>query len=88
MPKRMSRKSRKSRKSQRQRGGIAPVTAPATILSPAEQARIFLNPQVDDMSLQHLYPDSRTPLLNTAVRDSMMVPQWQPYRTIPYGIVP
>ena len=61
--------SRRAHKSiRRVKGGMAPVDAPATILPFDEQAKIFLYPQIDDMRHSHNFANSRTPLLNTAVK--------------------
>ena len=73
-----SRNLRKSRKANRRaqtrrqvrRGGSvpAPVNAPGVILSPAEQAKYFLYPQRNDMRYSANMLNSRTPLINTAVK--------------------
>jgi hypothetical protein len=64
---RRSRRRHRSRR-RRMRGGIAPVSAPTTILSFDEQAKIYLNPQIHDFCYWNDFLDSRTPLMNTAVK--------------------
>jgi hypothetical protein len=51
----------------KQRGGIASVTAPTTILSPLEQSRIFLYPLTDNFRNDLVYTDSRIPFLNVSI---------------------
>ncbi len=61
------RKRKQARKlTRRQKGGIAPVSAPATILTQEEQAQIFLYPLEDNFRNAAYFQDSRTPFLNTA----------------------
>jgi hypothetical protein len=59
------RKSKQSRR-RRQRGGVAPVSDSATILTPQEQAQIFLFPLEDNFKNAAYFQDSRTPFLNVA----------------------
>jgi hypothetical protein len=56
------------RKGRRTRGGMAPVSAPATILLPEEMQSMYVYLPYDDMTYDHTFLDSRTPLLNTAVK--------------------
>jgi hypothetical protein len=63
-----SRRNRSRKSLRRVKGGMAPVDAPATILPFDEQAKIFLYPQIDDMRYNRNFANSRTPLLNTAVK--------------------
>lgn len=57
---------KQKRQSRKQRGGIAPVDAPATILTPQEQAKIFIYLLEDNMANYNDFLNSRTPFLNTA----------------------
>ncbi len=59
-------RSRRISRRRKQRGGIAPVNAPATILTPHEQAQIFLYPLEDNFRNMYDFLDSRTPFLNVA----------------------
>ncbi len=48
-------------------GGMAPVEQSATILTPQEQAQIFLYPLEDNFRNNQFFLDSRTPYLNVAL---------------------
>ncbi len=63
---RKSRRNRRDTRQRRQRGGVAPVSDSATILTPQEQAQIFLFPLEDNFKNAAYFQDSRTPFLNVA----------------------
>ena len=61
-----NRRQKRQTRVKRQRGGVSPINAPATILTPYEQEQIFLYPLEDNMQNSGDFADSRTPFLNIA----------------------